>query len=258
MNIENIINFKNHPNIIFYHKNDKISDQFIFILKNKFNCFNSYDDVFKNITYEKNNVYYKFDCRFNQNNIFEFLNKIVKTNIFEKGIFYLLFLNFDCLKNENQGQILSFLKYYNYKFIIFTNNLNKTTQSFKSRCIIYRVKNNLITKNDFLIDTINYIYHKIFLKSDKNLYLMIKNISMILICSNVKLKHLILNFIDFIFKKPYIINKHKIKTIKHLTEIERKSLNCYYKIIYYEYSLLSIYHNIYKSIFCYYDLNINQ
>lgn len=257
MNIENIIKFKNHSNIVFYDKSKNINNQFIYILKKKFNCLKTYNDVFKNITYEKNNVYYKFDCRFNQNDIFEFLNKIVKTHIFDEGIFYLLFLNFDCFKNENQVRILSFFKYHYYKFIIFTNNLNKTIQSLKSRCIVYRVKNDLITKNDFLIDTINYIYHKIFLNSNKK-YFMIKDISMILICSNIELKDLLSHFIDFIFKKSYIINKHKLKTMKHLTEIEQKSLNCYYKIIYYEYSLLSIYHNIYKSICCYYDLNINQ
>ena len=139
-----------------------------------------------------------------------------------------------------------------YKFIICTNNYNYVIYPIISRSRVVFINNGIKNKNNKLIlDIIKYIYYDIYI-NDKSIFLKIKEISMLLICSNIKLKDLILYFILFISDKSYIINKHKFNMIDKLSKIEHDSINSYYKVIYYEYSILSIYINIYNSIKSYY------
>lgn len=245
------IKYINHPHLILYGAyNIDIYKYFITIIKEYYNDTEYISYTYNQIIFNKSKYHYGFNCNGLKYNIIDFFKELFLTNI--ETIFYIILYNFEFIRKDIQKSLLIlFEKKNNYKFVICSNNYNHIIQPLKSRCIYINIKTEYI-KYDIIHDSIKYIYNNIFLKDISNIYINIKNICMLLICSNIKLSDFIIEFIDFISKKPYIINKHKHNMIKNLTKIEYTYLHSYCKIIYYEYSILSIYKNIFNSIYVYY------
>jgi len=255
MDIKKILNYKNHVNLIICDKNIDTYEYFKNIMNQIYPENKLILDTYNNIKYSKSKSYYAFNCINLQYDIIDFIKNIIKNEMIDNNILYIVLYNYEYIKNDIQKSLKSiYEKRNNCKFIICTNNYNYVISPIISRSIVIFIKNkNNIknTKNTLILDIIKYIYHDIFIKNI-DIFYKIKEISMLIICSNIKLKDLILKFILFISERPYIINKHKFNMIKQLSKIEHSSIQSYYKVIYYEYSILSIYKNIYNSIFAYY------
>jgi len=247
-----LLNYKNHPHLIIYHKYLNTYEYFKNIIDEIYPENKLIFDTYNYIKYYKSKYYYAFNCFNLQYEIIDFLKNIIKNKMIDNHILYVILYNYEYIKNDIQKSLKSMYEKYNgFKFIICTNNFNYVISPIRSRSIVIFIKNKNNVKNILLSDIIQYIYYNIF-TNNFNIIDKIKEMSMLLICSNIKLKDLIQEFIIFISKKPYIINKHKFNMIKQLSQIEQSSINSYYKVIYYEYSILSIYINIYNSIFAYY------
>ena len=252
--IKNVLNFKNHPHLIIYDKYMDTYGYFKNIIDKIYPENKLINDTYNNIKYSKSKYYYTFNCMNLQYIIIDFLKNLIKNKVIENNILYIVLYNYEYIKNDIQKSLKTIYEKCNdYKFIICTNNYNYVIHPIISRSRVIFINNGIKNNknNKLILDIIKYIYHDIFIL-DENIFLKIKEISMLLICSNIKLKDLILEFILFISEKPYIINKHKFNMIDKLSKIEHYSINSYYKVIYYEYSILSIYINIYNSIISYY------
>ena len=257
MNICNILKNKNHTNIIISNAFINLYEYITNIIHNKYNNFNKYKQYYNLIKYDKHENYIGIDCYNLKYDIILFIKELQNTIIFKNETYYIIFYNFQYIKIEIQNALKVFYEKANiFKFIICTNNLNKIIKPIKSRCIYIHIKSNIKDKGILYNDIIHYIYKNIFIKfyAENTLFKKIKEISMLIISSNINYIDFIKCFIYYISKKPYIINKHKHEVIQNICDLENKYNKSYYKLIYYEYSILTIYNIIYNSIYCYYLL----
>ena len=270
-NYINIISNNNHPNIIIYNKyNSKqlFYNIFNLIYKN----YNLINETYKKINYKKSIYHYEFDIfkinSKNKNNFIEFITNIVKSkNYYSNNKKIIVLFNFqECNKKLQLFLKIILNKYYYIKFFICTSNYNKIILNIKSSCILFRISKNDInlynsnilinTSNQYYIfinDIISYIYNLYISNLPYNLLINnIKNISYLLVCCNINFNEFIYLFINKLLSIPYLTNNVKYLLIKEISNIEYHRLFTYYKLIYYEWIIIKIYHiikNCIKSIY---------
>lgn len=248
--IKKLLESNNHPHIILRSLN---------LFMNEFNkkYQHNYTIIKRNnvlIDFNNHNCYI-FDLYYDNDVIIDFINDIILNKNITRNNYYIVFKNLELSKKKLLNFLSSLVnKYGEYKIVIISKIINILPTKIKSKCLIFKSKIENY-KSDFIIKTIDYIYNSIYLKHKfnyKKIIIDIKEISMLIISSDISLQDLMKNIIDYIYKKPYILNKQKKDIIDKFKDIDYKYTISYYKIIYYEYSLLYLYKSIINSILSYY------
>ena len=236
--LEKLLSYNDHPNIIIYNCNniDSILDT---LSKKKCNI-----NMYNGISYYSNDTYNIFDSKnINSKNIINFksfINDLIKKSYNFTKKEYIIIKNLEC-NIKIQHYLFSCIEKTYYKFLFFTNN-NHIYHKLQSICVNIRYKKTINTENILINDKIidNYLCNVINIKKFKEL-------SYILSCLNLPFCIILKILIDDIIDKFEITNDKKYKCIKFLCDIQHKYINGYNKIFYYEYLFLNLYNILFNT-----------
>jgi len=244
MNIVNILQSNNHPNLLLYNK--LINNDFLNYINSIYNIDNYKTFNENNIEFKKTNYFYYFQNINNKifQNFKKTLDNIVLTNNYFTDNNKLIIIENFKLSELNQKIFKNIIEKNIYvKYIIITNNINRIITNLKSLFLsIYFKQNvenivlkNILYKNDLHNDITNYLSNLFSNKLDKNNFKNIKTLSYILLLNNISIYYLIEIIIDYLIKNNY---KQINKFIRFSSMIETYYKNNYLRLFYYEYILI--------------------
>ena len=255
MKIDSIFNFLQHSHLLVYNVDSQL---FLQNLNNYWNIQRRQLVQEGKLTYWKTSYYYLFDCMYIDASLIEFLKKIINSYLFQTQPFVLIFENSQTIKHKLQNSLRVILEKSPIRFIFLATQLNAIISPLRSRC--HCVNDNSLEETYeslFDIDLMTYIYNQIFLQHLQNLpklYKEIQKISFLMITSSVRLDYFMKNFLTFLSKKPYYTNDQYCLLVSTLANLEHSYVNSYYKLIYYEKALLSIFEIIHTTLYNFYIL----